>query len=416
MRLEIPFGKKKLDLNIPKSNSIEVIVPNEIHEISDPDIQIENALQNPIGKERLGNILKPTDKVSIIVSDATRPIPTALILKHLLKEIQASNVENENIYIIFGLGIHRTQTEEEKINIVGDDVYQQYRCLDHNKEQCIYLGNTSRGTPVEIFRLVAESDFVICTGSIEHHYFAGYTAGLKALLPGVSSRRSIEANHALMIEDGTAPGNLDCPVRADLEEAGNMVGVDFILNVVLNSKKEIVQAVAGHPIKAHRKGAEIVDTLNKYSVEPADIVVVSPGGWPKDINLFQSHKALENVKSAVKPGGSIILIAQCPEGLGNDVYEEWLNTTSTPQEAIEKLNKGFIQGGHKAALIGKMALEFELYLVSDLPDEVARKSYFNPVSSVQEAFDDATDLHGTNSRVVVVPYGGSTMVVGINKS
>ncbi len=412
MKLEIPFGKTKLPLNIPKSHSLEVIVPNEIHEISDPYTRIEKALQNPIGKERLGNMLKPTDKVSIIVSDATRPVPTALLLRHLLKEIQASNVENENICIIFGLGIHRTQTEEEKINIVGKDVYQQYRCLDHNKEQCIYFGNTSRGTPVEIFQLVAESDFVICTGSIEHHYFAGYTGGLKAVLPGVSSRRSIEANHALMIEEGTGPGNPDCPVRADLEEAANMMGVDFILNVVLNSKKEIVQAVAGHPVEAHRKGAEMVDTLNKYSVEPADIVVVSPGGWPKDINLFQSHKALENVKSAVKPGGTIILIAQCSEGLGNAVYEEWLNATSTPQEAIEKLNIGFIQGGHKAALIGKMALEFDLYLVSDIPDEVARLSYFYPVSSVQEAFDTAEELHGANSRVIVVPYGGSTLIVG----
>ncbi|MCJ7617746.1 MAG: lactate racemase domain-containing protein, partial [Desulfobacterales bacterium] len=163
MKLEIPFGKTKLPLNIPKSHSLEVIVPNEIHEISDPYTRIKKALQNPIGKERLGNMLKPTDKVSIIVSDATRPVPTALLLRHLLKEIQASNVENENICIIFGLGIHRTQTEEEKINIVGKDVYQQYRCLDHNKEQCIYFGNTSRGTPVEIFQLVAESDFVICT-------------------------------------------------------------------------------------------------------------------------------------------------------------------------------------------------------------------------------------------------------------
>jgi nickel-dependent lactate racemase len=411
MKLEIPFGKTKLPLNIPKSYSLEVIVPNVTHEISDPDTQIKTALQNPIGKERLGNLLNPTDKVSVIVSDATRPIPTALLLKHLLKEIHASNVENKNISIIYGLGIHRTQTEDEKRNIVGEDVYQQYRCLDHNKEQCIYLGNTRRGTPVEIFQLVAESDFVICTGSIEHHYFAGYTGGLKALLPGVSSRRSIEANHALMIEDGTAPGNPDCPVRADLEEAGNMMGVDFILNVVLNSKKEIVQVVAGHPIEAHRKGAKMVDTLNKYGVEPADIVIVSPGGWPKDINLFQSHKALENVKSVVKPGGTIILIAQCPEGLGNAVFEEWLNTTSTPKEAIEKLNNGFIQGGHKAALIGKLALECQLYIVSDLPFELARKAYFIPASSVQEAFDTAATPYSKDAQVLVVPYGGSMLLV-----
>ena len=412
MELELPFGNTTVSLTIPETHPVETIIPNETPITSDPESIIQKALQNPIGRERLSEIVQPGDKVSIIVSDTTRPVPTALMLPPLLNKLLAANVEKEDINIIFALGIHRHHTEEEKQNIVGRDIYQEYQCIDHDIEQCNNLGTTTQGTAVEIFEPVARSDFVICTGNIEHHYFAGYTGGLKAVLPGVSSRRSIEANHARMIEQGTGPGNPDCPVRADLEEAGKIIGVDFILNVILNTSKQIVGAVAGHPVKAHRAGAAMVDAMYKQEVEPADIVVVSQGGWPKDINLFQSHKALEHVKAAVRPGGAIILVAQCSEGLGDKAYEHWLDTTTGPQDAIRRLNHGFIQGGHKAALIGKLAGEFELYLVSDLSADVAKKAYFNPASSLQNAFDDAAVKYGPDARVVVVPYGGSTLVVG----
>lgn len=412
MKLELPFGNTTVSLNIPETHPVETVVPNEALITSDPGTIILKALQNPIGRERLSKIVQPGDTVSIIVSDTTRPVPTALMLPPILNKLLAANVEKEDITIIFALGIHRHHTEEEKQNIVGQDIYQEYQCIDHNIEQCDNLGTTSQGTPVEVFEPVARSDIVICTGNIEHHYFAGYTGGLKAVLPGVSSRQSIEANHARMIEQGTAPGNPDCPVRADLEEAGKILGIDFILNVILNTNKQIVGVVAGHPVKAHRAGAAMVDAMYKREVEPADIVVVSQGGWPKDINLFQSHKALEHVKAAVRPGGAIILVARCSEGLGDKVYEQWLDNTSGPQDAIRRLNHGFIQGGHKAALIGKLAEEFELYLVSDLSAETANKAYFMAASSVQEAFESTVLQYGPQARVVVVPYGGSTLVVG----
>jgi nickel-dependent lactate racemase len=410
MKLELPFGKTSVSLNIPETHTIETVVPTRSRITSDPKTIILKALENPISKGRLSEIVKPGDRVAILVSDTTRSVPTAVLLPSLLKKILSNNVEKENISIIFGLGIHRHQTEEERINIVGRDISREFQCIDHDGDQCVHLGTTSRGTPVEVFRPVVESDIIICTGNIEHHYFAGYTGGLKAVLPGVSSRRSIEANHALMTEEGTTPGNPDCPVRADLEEAGNILGVDYILNVILNSDKKIVGAMAGHPVKAHRAGTALVDAMYRHTVEPADIVVVSQGGWPKDIDLFQSHKALEHVKAAVKPGGAIILVARCGEGLGNTVFEDWINAVGGPEEAIERLNNGFFQGGHKAALIGKLALKFKLYLVSDLPPEVARKAYFKPVSGVQEAFDMASADYGPDARVLMVPYGGSTLV------
>ncbi len=410
MKLELPFGNASVSFNVPDTHTIETVVPTKSRITTNPGTIILKALQNPIGRGRLSEIVQPGDRVAILVSDTTRSVPTAMLLPHLLNKLLAAKVKKENISIIFGLGIHRHQTEDEKINIVGPDIYSEFQCIDHDRNQCVHLGTTTRGTPVEVFRPVAESDIVICTGNIEHHYFAGYTGGLKAVLPGVSSGRSIEANHALMTEEGTTPGNPDCPVRADLEEAGSILGVDFILNVILNSDKKIVGAMAGHPVKAHRAGTAMVDAMYKHTVEPADIVVVSQGGWPKDIDLFQSHKALEHVKAAVKPGGAIILVARCNEELGNTVFEEWINAVTGPEEAIERLNNGFFQGGHKAALVGKLALKFKLYLVSELPPEVARKVYFKPVSGVQEAFDMASADYGPEARILVVPYGGSTLV------
>jgi len=170
------------------------------------------------------------------------------MLPPLLDMLLFADAQEQNITIIYALGIHRRQSEQEQVAIVGQDIYQKYQCIDHDKDRCQYIGTTSRGTRVEVFDQVVRSDVIICTGSIEYHYFAGYTGGYKAILPGVSSYRSIMANHGLMIRDGTSPGNYNCPVRSDMEETGSIFGVDFILNVVLNSKKQITGAVAGHPV------------------------------------------------------------------------------------------------------------------------------------------------------------------------
>lgn len=272
---------------------------------------------------------------------------------------------------------------------------------------CVYLGATKRGTPVEVFRPVVEADIVICTGTIEFHYYAGYSGGAKSILPAVCSKRSIDANHALMLDPKSSAGRLDSPVREDIEEAGEMLGIDFILNVVLNDRKEIVFAAAGNYIDAHREGVEFLDKFQKVKVEPADIIIVSPCGFPKDIDIFQSHKALEHARNAVKERGSIILVAECRGGYGNRVFEEWL--CFGRDEVIEKFKSGFVMGGHKAALIAVLTKRADLYLVSSLPDERVRKAYFIP-ASLKGALEMALAKHGDNARIIVMPYGGSTLV------
>lgn len=168
--------------------------------------------------------------------------------------------------------------------------------FQHDVSRCIHLGETARGTPVEIFDLVESADIIIGTGNIEYHYYAGYSGGAKSVLPGVSSERSIHHNHMMMRSPNARAGFLDSPVRVDMEEAARIAGLDFVLNVVLNSKKEIVSAVAGDYIKAHRAGASVVDRMYLREVKPAEIVITCAGGRPKDINLYQAVKALENAK------------------------------------------------------------------------------------------------------------------------
>ena len=283
--------------------------------------------------------------------------------------------------------------------------------MDSDPDDCVSYGTTSRGTPVDITRVVAEADRRICLGNIEYHYFAGYSGGAKAIMPGVSTRAAIQANHSRMVLPECCAGNLETnPLRLDIEEAGAMVGVDFILNVVLSEHKEILKAVAGDVTKAHRAGCAFLDTLyRKELTEAADIVLVSQGGAPKDLNLYQTQKALDNAKHAVRDGGIIILIGSCREGLGERTFEEWMTTAPTARSLIERIQREFKLGGHKAAAIAMVLERVEVDLVSELDDDFVRSLFLVPQPSAQTALDHAFEKLGPDARVLSMPYGGSTL-------
>ncbi|MCK5642789.1 MAG: nickel-dependent lactate racemase, partial [Gammaproteobacteria bacterium] len=345
--MNIPFGHSDITLFIPDENLAGILMPSESEVTEDGISLIKRALKNPVNSNRLFEKVTPKSSVAIIVSDITRPTPTAQMLPPVFSELYRGGVKDEDITLIFALGIHRKQTVDEMKKIVGNDIFNRIRCIEHDNSKCRHIGKTKSGTPVEIFEEVLDADVVVCLGNIEFHYYAGYSGGAKAILPGVSSRESIIVNHKMMIKENASTGRVDSPVRQDMEEAAMKVGVDFLLNVVLNSKKEIIYATAGHVIDAHRMGVVQVDNMYKIPVEPADMVIVSAGGSPKDINIFQAHKALDNAKNAVVEGGTIILVAQCSEGLCNVVYEHWNNESKTPDDAIMKFKHSFEFGGHK---------------------------------------------------------------------
>jgi nickel-dependent lactate racemase len=409
-QIQMAFGRTAIELEIPERNIFSVILPSEPENKEEADSLIKKALENPIKSRRLSEIVNPDSRIAIIVSDVTRPTPTAKILPPLLEELHLGGAKEENICIVFALGLHRQQTEEESKKLVGEEIYKKILCIQHDIHRCKRIGVTSRGTPIEIFESVMDADIIIGTGSVEFHYYAGYSGGAKSVLPGISSQESVLANHKMMIDEKAVSGRVDGAVRQDMEEAAKIFGLDFILNVVLDSKKEIVSAVAGDFIEAHRKGTEVVDSMYKVPVEPADAVIVSCGGFPKDVNLFQANKALDNATQSVKEGGSIILVAECAEGIGNQVYECWNRECRSPDDAIERFKNCFEFGGHKSAIVAKIAKKFKLYLISKLPEEQTRSAFFTPMPGLKEALFEVLSKN-PDAKIHLMPHGGQTLPV-----
>lgn len=411
MKLRFGFGTGFQEVEVPEQNLIGELHANEVPVGLTGEAEVRRALENPIGSPRLKDIVHAGETVAIVTSDVTRPMPTKLVMPALLDELYAGGVRKEDITLVFALGSHRHQTDEERQRLAGERAWNEIQCVDSDPDDCIGYGTTSRGTPVDITRVVAQADRRICLGNIEYHYFAGYSGGAKAIMPGASTRAAIQANHSRMILPEAKAGALeDNPVRLDIEEAGAMVGIDFIVNVVLSEHKEILKAVAGDVTKAHREGCRFLDTLYRKELSaPADIVLVSQGGAPKDLNLYQTQKALDNAKHAVRDGGVIILIGSCKEGLGEKTFEEWMTTAPTAHSLIERIEREFRLGGHKAAAIAMVLERAEVDLVSELDDDFVRSIFLNPQPSAQAALDRAFAKLGPNATVLAMPYGGSTL-------
>jgi nickel-dependent lactate racemase len=413
MEIKLGYGKEKVSVTIPDRCVQAVLEPNRV-EIGLTGVEeVERAMRNPIGTGRLKDIVQPGERVCVITSDITRPMPTKLVLPAVLEELERGGVRAQDVTVVFALGNHRAHTEEEKRYLVGDDAYRRIRCVDSDQKRMARLGTTSFGTPVDVFEEVARADRVVCLGNIEYHYFAGYSGGAKAIMPGVSTAAAIQANHSRMVEETSAAGRIEGNnVRADIEEAARFRSIDFIVNVVLDENKRIVRAVAGDHIRAHREGCAFLDLFYKAGIdERADIVLVSPGGYPKDINLYQAQKALDNAKHAVKDGGIVILAASCMEGLGEEVFERWMRDAKSPDDMVEKIRRCFELGGHKAAAIGMVQQRADIWLVSDMDADFVRSIFMMPFNSAQAALDSALLRLGEDARVIVMPYGGSTLPV-----
>ena len=413
MKLEFGYGKGVQTVEVPDRNLKAVLLANEIeHERRGSDA-IDYALEHPIGAPKLSELAKPGMKVSIITSDISRPLPSYDVLPSVLRELNAAGIPDRDITVIFAIGSHRSHTEEEKRRLAGEEAYSRVRCIDSDPNDCILTGISSHGTPFAITRTVFEADFRIALGNIEFHYFAGYSGGVKALMPGVSTPEAIQANHSLMVSPDACAGKLEGnPVREDLEEALKFCPIHYIVNAVLDEHKHIVYAVAGDVTKAHREGCKYLDRMYRKPIpERADIVLVSQGGAPKDANLYQTQKALDNSKHAVKDGGTIILIGACNEGLGSAKFEEWLVGSEKAHDMVERIGRDFQLGGHKAAAIGMVLDRANIDLISEMDDDFVRSIFLNPQPSAQEAFDQAMAKYGPEASVIAMPFGGATLPI-----
>ena len=411
MDISFKIGTKEHTVTVEDSRLLRILLTNPIPVGATGERAVQEALDHPIGTPRLRELVKAGETIAIITSDITRPMPTWKVMPALLSELYAAGIRREDITLVFALGSHRKHTPEEQRHLAGEQAWAEITCVDLDTAGCVHAGVTSRGTPVDIDRRVAEADRRICLGNIEYHYFAGYSGGAKAIMPGVSTRDAIQSNHSRMVQPEACAGRLEGnPVREDIEEAAAMVGVDFIVNVILDSHKEIIKAVAGDVTQAHRAGCAFLDTLYKVDIpERADVVLVSQGGAPKDLNLYQTQKALDNAKHAVKPGGVIVLMGSCAEGLGERVFEEWMLSAPSPSSLIERIQREFRLGGHKAAAIAMVLEKADIYLVSDLEDSFVERLFLKPFHTPQAAYDAAIAKCGPSATVIAMPYGGSTL-------
>lgn len=410
MITELKKGNEVEKVILPKQPVI--LNPANLPEDLDEAAVVKKALEEPIGSKRLNQIVKPGDKIVIITSDITRPMPTGKVMDPLMEELLSAGVSPDNVTLVFARGSHRHHSQQEMAHLAGN-WYGKICCVDSDSENVIHLGTTSSGTPVDIDARVVQADRRICLGNVEFHYFAGYSGGAKAIMPGVSTVSAITMNHRMMVDPRARAGNLDDnPVRRDIEEAGKMTGIDFIVNVVLNTRKQIIYCVAGDSIQAHRDACAYLNGIYRSPISAkADIVIVSQGGAPKDLNLYQTQKALDNAGHAVKDGGTVILVGSCFEGFGNQVFEEWMLKYTNPDDMIQALHAHFQLGAHKATAIAMLKKRADILFVSDMDSAIVEKTFLKPVHDLQSAVDACLKKYDNDADVIVMPYGGSTLPV-----
>jgi nickel-dependent lactate racemase len=413
----LPYGKTDVCVRVPARNLLGTIEPKEQQAAADAKAEVERALKEPIGSKRLSEIVKPESKVAIVVDYVTRKAPSEVMLLPVLAELNAAGVKDENVTVIFGCGTHRAVKPEEAATIVGAEVLKRVKTISHDYRAAdlVNVGTTkTHSNKVLVNRVFAEADVRVLLGDVGFHYYAGYDGGRKSVLPAISGEETIKQNHALLVHANARSGILeDNPVHQDMTEAARLAKVDFIVNVVGNKKGEIIKAFAGDLEATFLEAVKLVDEMYRVTVDRrADIIVVSAGGHPADASLYQAYKGLDNALDAVKRGGVIILVAECPEGHGNQVFYDWMTRLADFKNVEREVKRNFVLGGHKAYYLLKALQNHQIILVSSLPDYYATSIFkLKTARAVNDALAEALKIAGSASRVWAIPQGSYTLPV-----
>ena len=419
MNITMKYGSDTISFQVPENQVIGELKIKEMPLLADPEEAIRNALHNPIDSPPLKDIVKPNQTVTLIVNDPTRVANSSIFLPILLEELNEAGVPDCNISILFALGTHRLMTPEEMEKEVGSDVASRvslYNSDCHDENQFVYFGNTSRGTPVWFHKKAVEADHIICTGSIVHHFFAGFGGGRKAMLPGVSRYDTIRANHSLMFDPQAVIGRLDGnPVYEDQIEGVEMHRPSFFINTILNEKKDFLAIFAGDYRTAHLKACAFVDQVYGAEIDQsADLVIATCGGYPKDMNVYQLQKTMDNAWCAVREGGVVILLSECREGTGSTLYEEMMRKYQTPDAVEDAVRADFQIGAHKAYAVTRLMKKATFILVSTLSPDLAKSLLFTPAATIDAALDIAYQKVGNHATILLMPQGSLTVPITKN--
>ena len=407
--LELPYGDAFIKARIPAKNIKRILNTRHVKGLANEIEAITASLRSPIASLPLLDRVNKNDKVVVLVTDNTRPCPDDRLLPPILAELE-HNVSRDNITIIVALGLHPPLERNELIKLLGLEIIEHYNVINHNINDTIYIGTTSRGTPVDINKRVVEADFRISTGFIEPHFFAGFSGGRKSIAPGVFSVRSAYKNHSYkMIEhpytrDGILDGNL---LHADLLEQAKMGKLDFIVNVLLNKQREITHVVSGDPVKAHKKGCELSREIAGVKVNnKADITITTNSGAPLDLDLYQSCKGMYTASKVTRDGGIVIIASACNTGIGPESFRELHASVDRPIEVLQKIRREQPIGVQwQNQVLAVLQLRNDIYMVSELEDQVLRDMMIVPVNTIDEGLKKAFSILGDDAEITVIPEG-----------
>ena len=415
---EFAYGRGTKTFELDDARVLKEVRTRDFEVMQDIEGGVLEAVRNPIGCESLDKIIKPGDTVAFICNDPTRVANSFDFMPVLVNEMNRLGVKDEDMCVVFSLGTHRDMTEAEMREGIGEEVASRLKMYNSTctvDEDFEYFGTTSRGTPVWINKHLCHVDHVILTGTIVHHYFSGYGGGRKAILPGCAAMETVRANHSFMLDEnaglGRTTGN---PVYEDQMEGVALFAKGrslFLFNAVLNAKHQFLKMFAGDYIAAHKEACKFVDEVYGCVIpKEADLVIASCGGYPKDINVYQMQKTMDNAACAVKKGGVVILLADCEEGSGSKLLEETFRRLRTPEAIKAELEKNFRIGANKAFAVSRPISRARFILVTSLDRQLAKDMLFTAaVDTVEEALAIAREYVGDTPEVILMPEGSLTV-------
>ena len=413
MQIPIRYGKDDIiDLSVPGKNLLGVFNPNPVAKFDETAL-IAKALANPINQKSFDEFIAGEQKIVVIVNDGTRPTPTAKILKQIYPKISEKN----KIFII-ATGCHRQCSLDEYEMIFGKEIYAEIRAKnevhDHDSkhDEMVFLGESKNGTQMYLNKIVAEAKKVIVIGSVEPHYFAGYTGGRKAFLPGTASYESITQNHKLALSADAQALRLEGnPVHEDMIDAMKVLApIDvFSIQTVLDSEHGVYYASAGDLNDSFYDCVKKADEVFCVNIPRKADIVISVAPYPMDVDLYQAQKALDNGKLALAQDGILIMVAKCRTGIGPKPFFDLMASAPTPQEVLEKISNEFHLGYHKAAKMAEISLWAQTWAVSDLSDDEMRAVHLKPYHDIQKAARDALAQKGADAKIIILPFGSMTV-------
>jgi len=409
------YGRSEIRVDVPDHNLADVLTSQKFPPIDNPERAILDALESPIDSPALSELAKNRESATIVISDITRPVPNKLILPPILKIIEDQGVPRDKINILIATGVHRPNEGDELLEMVGSQIVENYRIVNHfsqRPETLINLGQTQNGTPVLINRLYVESDLRVISALIEPHLMAGYSGGRKAICPGLASIETMKIMHGPEILEhpkatvGILEGN---PFHVEATKIALMAGVDFSLNVTINDRRQLTGVFAGDMVNAHLAGTKFVEKQTKVTLsEPVDAVIVSSAGYPLDATFYQAIKGVLAAVEVVREGGMVILVAECQEGIGSGPFTDLILKTKNLEQFVRNIYnpKNFVIDQWQLEELAKATRKADVYFYSDkIPYEQQKNLFVNPLRSPNEGIEIVLKKYGEGAKIVAIPDG-----------